>query len=327
MKKPLEGEESATVWRQGDRLFHAVSVPMVTDPTSKGVLIAGYGINEALASDIRKLTHSEIAYLDPRRASRRCSPSPRWGRARPSCATALGRAGARRRGRRGAMEPLRPGPRRRALRGRAGAAQGGHRRDRGLGARPAQHGRGDGVLPPVPQQPRPRLAGGDGRSASASPTSWPRASPGPCARWSDLVERARDGSYAGAVQVDSRRRDRRPGPHLQQPARRPAREGADDRLPARGHDDDEEGRAGGRPRHRPPTRAAATTVGAAGETITLGGVTEAGGDAGPEKGEPLRRPLRGPGHARQGRHGRRLPRPRPAARRGRGPQGAARARC
>ena len=25
--KPLEGEESATVWRQGDRLFHAVSVP------------------------------------------------------------------------------------------------------------------------------------------------------------------------------------------------------------------------------------------------------------------------------------------------------------
>ena len=27
VQKPLEGEESATVWRQGDRLFHAVSVP------------------------------------------------------------------------------------------------------------------------------------------------------------------------------------------------------------------------------------------------------------------------------------------------------------
>ena len=40
--KPLEGEESATVWRQGDRLFHAVSVPMVTGPDLKGVLIAGY---------------------------------------------------------------------------------------------------------------------------------------------------------------------------------------------------------------------------------------------------------------------------------------------
>jgi eukaryotic-like serine/threonine-protein kinase len=62
--KPLEqGEESETVWRQGDRLFHAVSVPMTTGPDLKGVLIAGYGINEALAGDIRKLTRSEIAYL------------------------------------------------------------------------------------------------------------------------------------------------------------------------------------------------------------------------------------------------------------------------
>src|SRR4030095_1721967 len=62
--KPLENaEESATVWRQGDRLFHAVSVPMVTGPDLKGVLIAGYGINESLANDIRKLTRSEIAYL------------------------------------------------------------------------------------------------------------------------------------------------------------------------------------------------------------------------------------------------------------------------
>ncbi len=62
--KPLEqGEESATAWRQGDRLFHAVSVPMTTGPDLKGVLIAGYAINEALAGDIRKLTRSEIAYL------------------------------------------------------------------------------------------------------------------------------------------------------------------------------------------------------------------------------------------------------------------------
>jgi eukaryotic-like serine/threonine-protein kinase len=62
--RPLEsGEESATIWRQGNRLFHAVSVPMVTGPDLKGVLIAGYGINEALAGDIRKITRSEIAYL------------------------------------------------------------------------------------------------------------------------------------------------------------------------------------------------------------------------------------------------------------------------
>jgi len=61
--KPLEGEESATVWRTSDRLYHAVSVPMVTGAELKGVLVAGYGINEALASDIRKLTHSDVAYL------------------------------------------------------------------------------------------------------------------------------------------------------------------------------------------------------------------------------------------------------------------------
>src|SRR4030095_7538739 len=43
--KPLEGEESATVWRTSDRLYHAVSVPMVTAGELKGVLVAGYGIN------------------------------------------------------------------------------------------------------------------------------------------------------------------------------------------------------------------------------------------------------------------------------------------
>jgi HAMP domain-containing protein len=63
VRKPLEGEEAATAWRQGERLFHAVSVPMITDGDLKGVLIAGYAINEALAADIRKLTHSEIVYL------------------------------------------------------------------------------------------------------------------------------------------------------------------------------------------------------------------------------------------------------------------------
>lgn len=61
--RPLEGDESSTLWRQGDRLYHAVSVPMQTGPDLKGVLIAGYGLNEALASQIRKLTHSQVAFL------------------------------------------------------------------------------------------------------------------------------------------------------------------------------------------------------------------------------------------------------------------------
>ncbi|HET7745923.1 MAG TPA: protein kinase [Vicinamibacteria bacterium] len=59
----LEGEEAATVWKEGDRLYHAVAVPMVTGPDLKGVLIAAYGINEALAHDIHKLSHSDVAFL------------------------------------------------------------------------------------------------------------------------------------------------------------------------------------------------------------------------------------------------------------------------
>jgi serine/threonine-protein kinase len=60
---PMDGEESETIWRLGDRLYHAVSVPMQTGASFKGVLIASYSINEALAADIRRLTNSEIAYL------------------------------------------------------------------------------------------------------------------------------------------------------------------------------------------------------------------------------------------------------------------------
>jgi HAMP domain-containing protein len=61
--KPLAGEESATVWREGDRLYHAVSVPMRVSDDLIGVLVAGYAINEGLANDIRKLTHSQVAFL------------------------------------------------------------------------------------------------------------------------------------------------------------------------------------------------------------------------------------------------------------------------
>jgi HAMP domain-containing protein/predicted Ser/Thr protein kinase len=59
----LEGADSETVWRQGNELFHAVAVPMQFGADIVGVLIAGYPINEQLASDIRKLTHSEIGYV------------------------------------------------------------------------------------------------------------------------------------------------------------------------------------------------------------------------------------------------------------------------
>ena len=63
VKRALEGEESATVWRQADRLSTAVAVPMQTGPELVGVLVAGYGIDEAVAAQLRRLTRSEIAYL------------------------------------------------------------------------------------------------------------------------------------------------------------------------------------------------------------------------------------------------------------------------
>jgi serine/threonine-protein kinase len=59
----LEAEGAATVWEQDGRFYHAVSVPMITGPKFYGALVAGYAIDEQLAEDIRKLTHSEIAYL------------------------------------------------------------------------------------------------------------------------------------------------------------------------------------------------------------------------------------------------------------------------
>lgn len=61
--KPLEGEESTTVWDQGGRLFQAVSVPMTFRNRLAGVLIAGYAVNEGVVNQIQKLTRSEIACL------------------------------------------------------------------------------------------------------------------------------------------------------------------------------------------------------------------------------------------------------------------------
>ncbi len=63
VRRALEGEDSATLWRQGDRLFTAVAVPMQTGPELVGVLVAGYGLDESVASQIRRLTHSEIAFV------------------------------------------------------------------------------------------------------------------------------------------------------------------------------------------------------------------------------------------------------------------------
>ena len=59
----LEGNESATLRKEGDRLANTVAVPMLTGPELVGVLVAGYVIDEAVAAQVRRLTRSEIAYV------------------------------------------------------------------------------------------------------------------------------------------------------------------------------------------------------------------------------------------------------------------------
>ncbi|HEY8234338.1 MAG TPA: protein kinase [Vicinamibacteria bacterium] len=63
VKKALEGEDAASLWLQGDQIYTAVAVPMQTGPELVGVLLAGYRLNEAVAAQIHKLTHSDIAFL------------------------------------------------------------------------------------------------------------------------------------------------------------------------------------------------------------------------------------------------------------------------
>ncbi len=63
VRAAFEGEESATLWRVGDGIATAVAVPMLTGPEFVGVLVAGYVIDEEVAAQIRRLTRSEIAYV------------------------------------------------------------------------------------------------------------------------------------------------------------------------------------------------------------------------------------------------------------------------
>ncbi len=242
VQKPLEGEEAATVWRQGDRLFHAVSVPMITDGDLKGVLIAGFAINEALAADIRKLTHSEIVYLThaPGQPARVSVSS--LGPKETALVNALGRDefAAANTASLGTFEMDLDGDRHVGIQVPLKAATGDVV---GLADRPAQHGRGDGGVPAVPAQPGAGVAGGDGprpRRGLRRGVAHHRPRAGAGGHGRARPQRLVRGQGAGGQPG----RDRRPRAHLQQPARRPAREGAPHRLPARRHDDDEEGRPG-----------------------------------------------------------------------------------
>ncbi len=59
----VKGEEAAGLWQEGDRLFHAVSAPMATGETLQGVLLAGYALDEAVAKSLARLTGADVAFL------------------------------------------------------------------------------------------------------------------------------------------------------------------------------------------------------------------------------------------------------------------------
>jgi len=63
VKKALDGDDAAALWLQGDQLFTAVAVPMQTGPELVGVMVAGYRLSEAVASQMHKITHSDMAFL------------------------------------------------------------------------------------------------------------------------------------------------------------------------------------------------------------------------------------------------------------------------
>jgi serine/threonine-protein kinase len=61
VKKALRHDAAATYF--GDQLTAAVAVPIRTGPELVGVMVAGYRLGEAVAAQMHKITHSDMAFL------------------------------------------------------------------------------------------------------------------------------------------------------------------------------------------------------------------------------------------------------------------------
>jgi eukaryotic-like serine/threonine-protein kinase len=199
VRHALDGEESATLWRQGDQLFTAVAVPMTTGGELVGALVAGYALNEAVASQLRRLTHGDVAFLlqDPGQPPRVLVSSlgPREGALAPAVAAAGAAADG--------TEPFEldlGGERHVALRiplqTAGGPVVGSTLALRSLAAETAA----------FRQFRRSLLLVSLGVATLALALAWLAASriTGPLRRLVSLVESVRDGSYRGAVSVPGR---------------------------------------------------------------------------------------------------------------------------
>jgi len=172
---------------------------MQTGPELVGVLVAGYGLDEAVASQIRKLTHSEIAFLvQPRAggAARRLLAGPARGRP----------------GRRRLEAGARPGGRD-ALRDRPSKATATSACASRSRRRPARR---SAPLSPCAASPRRPPSFRQFRNslvlvslgvmALGLVAAWGAAAriTGPVRKLVSLVERVREGSYTGSVAVQGR---------------------------------------------------------------------------------------------------------------------------
>jgi serine/threonine-protein kinase len=61
--KALEGESFGGVWREEDRLYHAVSVPFGVGEEMLGAVVTGYEIDDALAQDIKRFADCEVVFF------------------------------------------------------------------------------------------------------------------------------------------------------------------------------------------------------------------------------------------------------------------------
>ena len=63
MQEALNGDEVSGLWVEGQELYDAVALPVITGDSMTACLAVGYSINDAFASEIKSLTHSETAFF------------------------------------------------------------------------------------------------------------------------------------------------------------------------------------------------------------------------------------------------------------------------
>jgi len=61
--RAIEGESASGVWREEDRLYHAVSVPFGVGNEILGAVVTGYQIDDELASSIKQFANCEVVFF------------------------------------------------------------------------------------------------------------------------------------------------------------------------------------------------------------------------------------------------------------------------